>query len=70
MVVYPTKHRVDRKILLNVINLWSRVDRNIPVSLWEKNSCMCEKKWCTRPLKGTTIIYNTLFWGGYYFRGY
>ena len=45
------KHRVDRKILLDVINLWSKVDRNIPVSLWEKNSCMCEENWCTRPLK-------------------
>ena len=30
------KHRVDLKILLDVINPWSRVDRNIPVSLQEK----------------------------------
>ena len=36
MVVYPTKHRVDVKILLDVIDPWSRVDRNIPVILWEK----------------------------------
>ena len=33
MVVYPTKHRVDLKILLDVINPRSRIDGNIAVSL-------------------------------------
>ena len=28
------KLRVDLKFLLNVINPWPKVDRNIPVSLW------------------------------------
>ena len=50
MVVYPVKHRVDGKIFFDIINQWSRVDRNIPVSFWEKNSCMCEENWYTRPL--------------------
>ena len=36
MVVYPMKHRLDLKILLDEINPWSRVDRNIQVSMWEK----------------------------------
>ena len=44
------KRSVDRKILLDIINPWSRVDKNIPVSLCEKNSCMYEENWCTRPL--------------------
>ena len=44
------KHRVDLKILLDVINLWSRVNRNIPVSLWEKNSCMYEEIGVPAPL--------------------
>ena len=30
------KHRVELKILPDVINPWSRVDRNAPFSLWEK----------------------------------
>ena len=35
------KHRVDRKIFLDVLNPWSRVDRGIPVSLCEKiYACM------------------------------
>ena len=50
MVVYPLKHTVDRNNL-EVINLRSRLDKNIPVRLWDKNSCTCEKNWCTRPLK-------------------
>ena len=43
----------QRVNLLDVINLWLRVGRNtcIPVSLCEKNLCMCEENWCTRPLK-------------------
>ena len=58
MVVYPTcmKHRVNLKILLDVINQWSRVDRNIPVSLWGKNSCMCQKNWCTCSLNSAAVI--------------
>ena len=51
MVLYPMKHSVDLKILLDVINPWSRVDRNIPVSLWGTDSCMCEENWCTHPFK-------------------
>ena len=30
------KHRADLKILLDVINPWPKVDRNILLSLWEK----------------------------------
>ena len=36
MVVYGRKYIADRKILLAVINPWSRVERNMPVSLWGK----------------------------------
>ena len=36
MAVYPMKHRVDLKVILHVIDPWSRVDRNIPVGLWGK----------------------------------
>ena len=42
MVVYFTKRKVDIKIL-RVINPQLRVDRNIPVCLWEKNLCVCEE---------------------------
>ena len=44
-------HRVDQKILLDIINPWPRVGSNIPVRLWGKNSCRCEENWYTRPLK-------------------
>ena len=49
------KHRIDLKMLLDVIHLWSRIDRNIQVSLWEKNSCLCQENWCTRSLTCTCI---------------
>ena len=44
------KHRVDRKILLDVVNLWSRVDRNIPVSLWGKIHACVRKTGVSAPL--------------------
>ena len=43
MVVYLMKQRVILKILLDVINPWSRVDRNIPVSLWKKINAFVRK---------------------------
>ena len=69
MVVYPTRHRVDLKILLDMINLWSRVQRNIPVDLWGKNSCMCEENWCTRPLKSPPwqLVNNLVARGSKYY---
>ena len=44
------KHRVDQKILLDVINPWSRVDRNILVSLWEKIHAYVRKIGVPTPL--------------------
>ena len=38
------KLRVDLKVLLDIINLWPRVDRNIPVSLWGKIIYACMRK--------------------------
>ena len=43
MVVYHMKHKVGIKIAFDVINPWSRVDRNTPVSLWGENVCICEE---------------------------
>ena len=48
------KHRVDLKILSDVINPLSRVDRNMPVSLWGKLCMyMYEEIGVPAPLNGT-----------------
>ena len=52
------KHRVDPKILLEVINSWSRVDKNIPVSLWEKIHASVRKIGVPFPLKQILLIYS------------
>ena len=44
-------HRVDRKILLDVINPWSKVDRNILVSLWKKIHACVRKIGVPAPLR-------------------
>ena len=60
MVVYPMMHRVDRKILLDVINPWSRVDRNIPVSLWEEIHACVRKIGVPAPLNYMSTLSDSL----------
>ena len=50
MVVYPMKHKVGIKIAFDVINPWSRVNRNTPVSFRGKNVCICEEIGVPAPL--------------------
>ena len=55
MVVYLMKHRVNVKVLLDIINAWSRVDKNIPVSFWEKIHVCVRKNGVLAPL---SIIFD------------
>ena len=53
MVVNPVKHRVDLKILLDVINPRSRVRKNIPVTVCRKKILAFVRKIGLRtPLRG------------------
>ena len=48
--MYPIKHKVDLKILLDEIYPWSRVSSNIPVSLREKIHAFVRKIAVPTPL--------------------
>ena len=45
------KHRVDQKILLGIINPWSRVDRDIPLSVCRKIYACVRKIGVPAPLR-------------------
>ena len=56
MVVYAMKHKVGIKIAFDVINPWSTLDRNTPVSFRGKNVCICEETGVPAPLRLTLVM--------------
>ena len=60
------KQGVDFKNLVDVIHLWSRVDRNIPVGLWEKIHACVRKIGVCGPLRiqlalPSVLVYRSMF---------
>ena len=48
------KHRADLKIILDVLNPWSKTDKNISASLWGKFHACVRKIGVPTPLSTTT----------------